>query len=188
LKGRDSAISFKNKRSAADAAQPRHLKAGGRLFAIGDAGDGCYRLGQGLLKAQEQAEHEAYSWNSDRVDQSNSQDCPLALHVLAYNLTRAMKIMGIQPCPAPGNVGKRRATENSAKARSRSAIGARKMSKRRAAARRAVYMRDRFLCSYRTMQNEDSPVLVSVPDETPQSSGVELTVRGYRPPEMTRRS
>jgi hypothetical protein len=38
------------------------------------------------------------------------------------------------------------------------------------------------------MQNEDSPVLVSVPDETPQSSGVELTVRGYRPPEMTRRS
>src|SRR4029077_2806525 len=87
--------------SCADAAQPRHLKAGGRLFAIGDAGDGCYRLGQGLLKAQEQAEHEAYSWNSDRVDQCNSQDCPLALHVLAYNLTRAMKIMGIQPCPAP---------------------------------------------------------------------------------------
>src|SRR5258708_29919377 len=32
------------------AAQPRHLKAGDRLFAIGDAGDGCYRLDQGLLK------------------------------------------------------------------------------------------------------------------------------------------
>jgi CRP/FNR family cyclic AMP-dependent transcriptional regulator len=32
-------------------AKPRHLKAGGRLFAIGDAGDGCYRLDQGLLKA-----------------------------------------------------------------------------------------------------------------------------------------
>jgi CRP/FNR family transcriptional regulator, cyclic AMP receptor protein len=32
------------------AAQPRHLKAGDRLFAIGDAGDGCYQLDQGLLK------------------------------------------------------------------------------------------------------------------------------------------
>jgi CRP/FNR family cyclic AMP-dependent transcriptional regulator len=32
------------------AAQPRHLKAGDWLFAIGDAGDGCYRLDQGLLK------------------------------------------------------------------------------------------------------------------------------------------
>jgi CRP/FNR family transcriptional regulator, cyclic AMP receptor protein len=32
------------------AAQPRHLKVGDRLFAIGDAGDGCYRLDQGLLK------------------------------------------------------------------------------------------------------------------------------------------
>jgi CRP/FNR family transcriptional regulator, cyclic AMP receptor protein len=32
------------------AAQPRHLKAGGRLFAVGDAGDGCYLLERGLLK------------------------------------------------------------------------------------------------------------------------------------------
>jgi Cyclic nucleotide-binding domain len=32
------------------AAQPRHLKAGERLFAIGDVGDSCYRLDQGLLK------------------------------------------------------------------------------------------------------------------------------------------
>jgi CRP/FNR family transcriptional regulator, cyclic AMP receptor protein len=32
------------------AAQPRHLKAGERLFAVGDAGDGCYLLDQGLLK------------------------------------------------------------------------------------------------------------------------------------------
>jgi CRP/FNR family cyclic AMP-dependent transcriptional regulator len=31
-------------------AQPRHLKAGERLFAVGDAGDGCYKLDQGLLK------------------------------------------------------------------------------------------------------------------------------------------
>jgi CRP-like cAMP-binding protein len=33
------------------AAQPRHLKAGERLFAIGDPGDGCFLLEQGLLKA-----------------------------------------------------------------------------------------------------------------------------------------
>jgi len=32
------------------AAQLRHLKAGERLFAIGDPADGCYRLDQGLLK------------------------------------------------------------------------------------------------------------------------------------------
>jgi CRP/FNR family transcriptional regulator, cyclic AMP receptor protein len=32
------------------AAQPRHFKAGERLFAVEDAGDGCYRLDQGLLK------------------------------------------------------------------------------------------------------------------------------------------
>jgi CRP/FNR family cyclic AMP-dependent transcriptional regulator len=32
------------------AAQPRHLKAGEWLFAIGDAGDGCYRLERGLIK------------------------------------------------------------------------------------------------------------------------------------------
>src|SRR5262249_15880188 len=32
------------------AAQPRHLNAGERLFAVGDAGDGCYLLDQGLLK------------------------------------------------------------------------------------------------------------------------------------------
>src|SRR5438128_4496871 len=32
------------------AAQPCHLKVSDRLFAIGDAGDGCYRLDQGLLK------------------------------------------------------------------------------------------------------------------------------------------
>ena len=29
---------------------PRHVKVGERLFAIGDAGDGCYRLDHGLLK------------------------------------------------------------------------------------------------------------------------------------------
>jgi CRP/FNR family transcriptional regulator, cyclic AMP receptor protein len=33
------------------AAQARHLKAGERLFAIGDPGDGCFLLEQGLLKA-----------------------------------------------------------------------------------------------------------------------------------------
>jgi CRP/FNR family transcriptional regulator len=33
------------------AAQPRRLKAGERLFAIGDPGDGCFLLEQGLLKA-----------------------------------------------------------------------------------------------------------------------------------------
>jgi len=33
------------------AAQARHLKAGERLFAIGDSGDGCFLLEQGLLKA-----------------------------------------------------------------------------------------------------------------------------------------
>jgi CRP/FNR family transcriptional regulator, cyclic AMP receptor protein len=32
------------------AAQPRRLKAGELLFAIGDVGDSCYRLDQGLLK------------------------------------------------------------------------------------------------------------------------------------------
>jgi CRP/FNR family transcriptional regulator, cyclic AMP receptor protein len=31
-------------------AEPRHLKAGQALFVAGDAGDGCYRLVQGLLK------------------------------------------------------------------------------------------------------------------------------------------
>jgi CRP/FNR family cyclic AMP-dependent transcriptional regulator len=33
------------------AAPPRRLKAGERLFAIGDPGDGCFLLEQGLLKA-----------------------------------------------------------------------------------------------------------------------------------------
>jgi CRP/FNR family cyclic AMP-dependent transcriptional regulator len=33
-----------------NAAQARHLKAGERLFAIGDPGDGCFLLEQGLLK------------------------------------------------------------------------------------------------------------------------------------------
>jgi CRP/FNR family cyclic AMP-dependent transcriptional regulator len=33
------------------AAQPRHLKAGEQLFAIGDPGDDCFLLEQGLLKA-----------------------------------------------------------------------------------------------------------------------------------------
>src|ERR1700745_2229408 len=33
------------------AAQLRHLKAGERLFAIGDPGEGCFLLEQGLLKA-----------------------------------------------------------------------------------------------------------------------------------------
>jgi CRP/FNR family cyclic AMP-dependent transcriptional regulator len=33
------------------AAPPRHLKAGERLFAIGDRGEGCFLLEQGLLKA-----------------------------------------------------------------------------------------------------------------------------------------
>jgi CRP/FNR family transcriptional regulator, cyclic AMP receptor protein len=33
------------------AAQARHLKAGERLFAMGDPGDGCFLLEQGLLKA-----------------------------------------------------------------------------------------------------------------------------------------
>jgi CRP/FNR family cyclic AMP-dependent transcriptional regulator len=32
------------------AAKPRYLKAGERLFAVRDAGDGCYLLDQGLLK------------------------------------------------------------------------------------------------------------------------------------------
>jgi CRP/FNR family cyclic AMP-dependent transcriptional regulator len=32
------------------AAQARHLKAGERLFAIGDPGDGCYRLDKGVVK------------------------------------------------------------------------------------------------------------------------------------------
>jgi CRP/FNR family transcriptional regulator len=32
------------------AAQARHLKAGERLFAMGDPGDGCFLLEQGLLK------------------------------------------------------------------------------------------------------------------------------------------
>src|SRR5262245_43393497 len=31
-------------------ATPHHLKAGEALFMIGDSGDGCYRLEQGLLK------------------------------------------------------------------------------------------------------------------------------------------
>jgi CRP/FNR family transcriptional regulator, cyclic AMP receptor protein len=31
-------------------AQVHQLKAGGVLFAAGDAGDGCYRLDKGLLK------------------------------------------------------------------------------------------------------------------------------------------
>src|SRR5262245_55333436 len=33
-----------------DLAQVNQLKAGGVLFAAGDAGDGCYRLDKGLLK------------------------------------------------------------------------------------------------------------------------------------------
>jgi CRP/FNR family transcriptional regulator, cyclic AMP receptor protein len=33
-----------------DVARVRQLKAGGVLFAAGDAGDGCYRLDKGLLK------------------------------------------------------------------------------------------------------------------------------------------
>src|SRR5262245_47597538 len=33
-----------------DAARRRHFDAGERLFAVGDAGDGCYLLDQGLLK------------------------------------------------------------------------------------------------------------------------------------------
>src|SRR5262245_48086432 len=33
-----------------DVAQVLQLKAGGALFAAGDAGDGCYRLDKGLLK------------------------------------------------------------------------------------------------------------------------------------------
>jgi CRP/FNR family transcriptional regulator, cyclic AMP receptor protein len=33
-----------------DVARVHHLKAGGVLFAAGDAGDGCYRLDKGLLK------------------------------------------------------------------------------------------------------------------------------------------
>ena len=31
-------------------ATPHHLKAGEALFMVGDPGDGCYRLEQGLLK------------------------------------------------------------------------------------------------------------------------------------------
>jgi CRP/FNR family transcriptional regulator, cyclic AMP receptor protein len=31
-------------------AQPRHLNARERLFAVGDAGDGCYLLERGLIK------------------------------------------------------------------------------------------------------------------------------------------
>ena len=31
-------------------ATPHHLKAGEALFMVGDSGDGCYRLEQGLLK------------------------------------------------------------------------------------------------------------------------------------------
>ena len=31
-------------------ARPHHLKAGEALFMVGDSGDGCYRLEQGLLK------------------------------------------------------------------------------------------------------------------------------------------
>jgi CRP/FNR family transcriptional regulator, cyclic AMP receptor protein len=31
-------------------ATPHHLKAGEALFMVGDSGNGCYRLEQGLLK------------------------------------------------------------------------------------------------------------------------------------------
>jgi len=48
------------------------LKAGGVLFAAGDAGDGCYRLDQGLLKVMV-----ASTSGEERIVAQRMLDCAL---------------------------------------------------------------------------------------------------------------